>query len=81
MKRTSNADRLGWVATGVTVALFGTARWLPSQDAQPVDYGAAEPAMEHAEHEPADGKRPARRIRASSSMPYFSFARALHSEG
>jgi len=77
MKRTSYAVRPGWVAMGLAVALLAAARWLPSP---PVEYGPA--GVEHAGHESAaNAERPTRRVRASSTMPYFSFARALRSGG
>ncbi|KAF1687638.1 hypothetical protein B1992_02985 [Pseudoxanthomonas broegbernensis] len=81
MKRISYAGRLGWAAMGVTMALSAM-RWLPEQDPRPADYGPAGSAVEHAQGEPGDAvKRPMRRVRASSSMPYFSFARALRPRG
>ncbi len=82
MKRIPFAVRPTWMALGVAVVLAAAGGWLPSRSA---DYGPTGAGASRGDHEaPASGERPARavrRVRASSSMPYFSFARALRARG
>ncbi|RRN57270.1 hypothetical protein EIM48_06240 [Pseudoxanthomonas sp. SGNA-20] len=78
MNRITYAGRRFWlIASGLGMALCFVA-WLPAQEGRAGDYGAAEAAMERAEAGlEAATERPAHRLRASLSMPYFSFAHAL----
>lgn len=81
MKRIFLAGRPLWTALGVAAVLACAGSWLPSRTA---DYGPIGAGASHAADEPATAAqvpRAGRRVRASSSMPYFSFARALRAGG
>lgn len=79
MNRTTYAGRHSWlVASGAAMALWTLAWLLPAHQGRGGDYGSAEAVMERAEAGlEAATERPAHRLRASLSMPYFSFAQAL----
>ena len=82
MKRILSAHRTSFMALGLTVAVVGATRWLPDHDGRRGDYGLAEAAAERGDAGlDAAAERPARRLRASSTMPYFSFAQSLRSRG
>ncbi|KAF1700667.1 hypothetical protein [Pseudoxanthomonas suwonensis] len=81
MNRITHAGRRFWlIASGVAVALCTMAWLLPAHEGRQGDYGLGEAAVERAEAGlEAAAERPAYRLRASLSMPYFSFAHALRS--
>jgi len=82
MKRIPSARRTWFVALGVAVALAALARWLPDHEGRHGDYGLAEAAAERGATEPGQAaERPVRRVRASTAMPYFSFAQSLRPRG
>ena len=82
MKSTLSAYRSWFMAVAVTVAVVGATRWLPDHDGRRGDYGLAEAAATRGDADlDAAAERPARRLRASSTMPYFSFAQSLRSRG
>ncbi|AKC87795.1 hypothetical protein [Pseudoxanthomonas suwonensis] len=82
MKRTLSAYRSWFMAVGLAVAIVGTTRWLPDHDGRRGDYGLAGAAAQRGDTDlDAAAERPARRLRASSTMPYFSFAQSLRSRG
>jgi hypothetical protein len=81
MKRTLSARR-PFLALGLAVAVVGTTWWLPDHDGRRGDYGLAGAAAERGATDlDTAAERPVRRLRASSSMPYFSFAQSLRSRG
>ena len=82
MNRISHAGRqLRPLASGVAVAAaLCSLVALAAHAGRSGDYGPAEAAVERAEAGlEAAAERPARRLRASLAMPYFSFAHALRS--
>ena len=82
MKRILSAHRSWFMALGLAVAVTGMTRWLPDHDGRRGDYGLAGAAAERGDADlDAAAERPARRLRASSTMPYFSFAQSLRSRG
>ena len=82
MKRILSAHRSWFMALGLAVAVSGMTRWLPDHDGRRGDYGLAEaPPERGGPGRDAAAERPARRLRASSTMPYFSFAQSLRSRG
>lgn len=76
--------RSWFMALGLAAAVLGAARWLPD-DAGRVDthadhYGLDGAAAQRGATDPGTtAERPVRRLRASSTMPYFSFAQSLRS--
>ena len=82
MKRILSAHRSWYMALGLALAVTGVVRWLPDHDGRRGDYGLAEAAAERGDADlDTAAERPARRLRASSTMPYFSFAQSLRSRG
>ncbi|KAF1697774.1 hypothetical protein [Pseudoxanthomonas koreensis] len=82
MKRILSTRRSRFMALGLAVAVLGATRWLPDHAGSGGDYGLAEAAAVSGDTGlGAAAERPARRIRASSTMPYFSFAQSLRSRG
>jgi len=82
MKRILSAHRTWFMALGLAAAVAGTTRWLPDHDGHRGDYGLVGAAAERGDADlDAAVERPARRLRASSTMPYFSFAQSLRSRG
>ena len=82
MKRILSFHRPWLMALGLAVAVLGATRWLPDHDGSRGDYGLAGAAAQRGDTDlDAAAERPARRLRASSTMPYFSFAQSLRSRG
>ena len=82
MTRMSPALRSSLLATGVALLVLGGSRALPDHDGLRGHYGREEAAAERGESDLGDGAgRPVARLRASSAMPYFSFAHALRTRG
>lgn len=82
MKRILSAHRSWFMALSLAMVVVGTTRWLPDHDGRRGDYGLAEAAATRGDADlDAAAERPARRLRASSTMPYFSFAQSLRSRG
>ena len=82
MKSTLSAYRSWSMALALTIAVVGATRWLPDHDGRRGDYGLAGAAAERGDADLGTAaERPARRSRASSAMPYFSFAQSLRSRG
>ena len=82
MKSNPSHRRTWSMALGLATALLAAMWWLPDHAGREGDYG---PGRSTADSEAADSGtgagRPARRLRASSTMPYFSFAQSLRSRG
>jgi hypothetical protein len=82
MKRILSANRSWFMALGLAAAVVGATRWLPDHAGSRGDYGLAGAAAVSGDTDlDAAAERPARRLRASSTMPYFSFAQSLRSRG
>lgn len=86
MKRNLSFRRIGLIVLGLALAALGTSRWLadlPGREGARADhYGLDAAAAQRETPEPGSAaERPARRLRASSTMPYFSFAQSLRSRG
>lgn len=84
MKRIPSASRAWLVATGAAVALAALAGWPPAAGRpHPGDYGpdAAAATQARPAAEAQEARRPARRVWASTAMPYFSFAQSLRPQG
>ena len=82
MNRILSVRRTATLALGLAVAVLGAGWWLPDPAGRGADYGLAEAAALSGKADlDAAVDRPARRLRASSTMPYFSFAQSLRSRG
>ena len=82
MKSNRSHRRTRSMALGLATALLAAIWWLPDHAGRAGDYGLAEAAAERGDAGlDAAAERPARRLRASSTMPYFSFAQSLRSRG
>ena len=82
MKRILSVNRSWFMALGLTVAVVGATRWLPDHAGSRGDYGLDGAAALSGDTDlDAAAERPAHRLRASSTMPYFSFAQSLRSRG
>ena len=86
MKRNLSTRRIGFMALGLAFAVLGATRWLPEppgRDGAGADHYGLDGAAAQRD-DPDLGRatqRPVRRLRASSTMPYFSFAQSLRSRG
>ena len=82
MKSTLSAYRSWFMALGLATALLAAIWWLPDHAGREGDYGPGQTTADSDAADPGTGAgRPARRLRASSTMPYFSFAQSLRSRG
>ena len=84
MKSNLSAYRSRSMALGLAVAVLGAMWWLPDlagrDGVRARDYGLGEAAAQRGATDPDPAaERPARRLRASSTMPYFSVAQSLRS--
>ncbi len=82
MTRLSPALRSCCLAAGVALLALGGSHALTDHDGRRGHYDLERAAAERGDADlGAAAERPARRIRASSAMPYFSFAHALRTRG
>lgn len=83
MKSNLSAYRTWFMALGLAAAVLGAIRWLPDHAGRDgTDYGLDEAAVQRGDADLGTAaERPARRLHASSTMPYFSFAQSLRSRG
>ncbi|WP_037061339.1 MULTISPECIES: hypothetical protein [Pseudoxanthomonas] len=82
MKSTLSNYRTWLMALGLAVAVLGATRWLPDHAGRRGDYGLAGAVAEcGATDLGAVEERSGAKARASSAMPYFSFAQSLRSRG
>ena len=82
MKSDRSHRRTRSMALGLATALLAAIWWLPDHAGREGDYGPGQTTADSdAAGLDAAAERPARRLRASSTMPYFSFAQSLRSRG
>ena len=82
MKSNPSHRRTWSMALGLATALLAAMWWLPDHAGREGDYGPGRSIADSEAADPGTGAgRPARRLRASSTMPYFSFAQSLRSRG
>ena len=82
MKSNRSYRRTRSMALGLATALLAAIWWLPDHAGREGDYGPGQTTADRDAADPGTGAgRPARRLRASSTMPYFSFAQSLRSRG
>lgn len=82
MKSNLSAHRTWFMALGLTTAVLGAIWWLPDHAGRGGDYGLEGAAAPRGDTDPGTAaERPVRRLRATSTMPYFSFAQSLRSRG
>ena len=80
MKTHLPAHRSWFLALGLATVALGVVGWLPGSGGPGDDYGLDRASPQRLQPDPAPGATPpARRLRASSTMPYFSFAQSLRS--
>ena len=82
MKSNRSHRRTRSMALGLATALLAAIWWLPDHAGREGDYGPGQTTADSDAADPGTGAgRPARRLRASSTRPYFSFAQSLRSRG
>lgn len=82
MKSTLSANRTWFMSVGLATAVLGAMWWLPDHAGRDAEYGRDGAAAQRDGLDPGTtAERPVRRLRASSTMPYFSFAQSLRSRG
>ena len=82
MKSNPSHRRTWSMALGLATALLAAMWWLPDHAGREGDSGPGRSTADSEAADPGTGAgRPARRLRASSTMPYFSFAQSLRSRG